>query len=205
LEPRKISELVREKIIWLDYMPESIINLSELADSFKVSRTPIKEALIYLQADGWVLRQGTHFMVTPLSLDRIKEITEIRSLIEVQANIWAMNRITPEELAALDDLEKEILQIDGTSSNKQMIELDVKFHQSLFRAAKNSQLGQLLDRMLGQYLRFWLAIPREIKPQSFFAETREIIQAIKARDEVKLRAASVEHIKRSLDEIMGTS
>ena len=67
-------------------------------------------------------------MVTPLSLDRIKEITEIRSLIEVQANIWAMNRITPEELAALGELEKEILQIDDPSSNNQMIELDVKFH-----------------------------------------------------------------------------
>ena len=204
MEPSKIYELVREKIIWLDLMPESILNLSELAESFEVSRTPIKEALIFLQADGWVLHQGSHFMVTPLSLDRIKEITEIRSLIEVQANIWAMNRITPEELTALGELEKEILQIDDTSSNNQMIELDVKFHQSLFRAAKNSQLAQLLERMLGHYLRFWLAIPREIEPQSFFAETLEIIQAIKAKDEVKLRMSSVEHIKRSVDEIMGS-
>jgi len=204
MEPSKIYELVREKIIWLDLMPESILNLSELAESFGVSRTPIKEALIFLQADGWVLHQGSHFMVTPLSLDRIKEITEIRSLIEVQANIWAMNRITPEELAALGELEKEILQIDDTSSNNQMIELDVKFHQSLFRAAKNSQLAQLLERMLGHYLRFWLAIPREIEPQSFFAETLEIIQVIKAKDEVKLRVSSVEHIKRSVDEIMGS-
>jgi len=204
MEPSKIYELVREKIIWLDLMPESILNLSELAESFEVSRTPIKEALIFLQADGWVLHQGSHFMVTPLSLDRIKEITEIRSLIEVQANIWAMNRITPEELTALGELEKEILQIDDTSSNNQMIELDVKFHQSLFRAAKNSQLAQLLERMLGHYLRFWLAIPREIEPQSFFAETLEIIQAIKAKDEVKLRVSSVEHIKRSVDEIMGS-
>ena len=154
MEPSKIYELVREKIIWLDLMPESILNLSELAESFEVSRTPIKEALIFLQADGWVLYQGSHFMVTPLSLDRIKEITEIRSLIEVQANIWAMNRITPEELAALGELEKGILQIDDTSSNNQMIELDVKFHQSLFRAAKNSQLAQLPERMLGHYLRF---------------------------------------------------
>lgn len=204
MKPSKIYELVREKIIWLVLMPESILNLSELAESFKVSRTPMKEAMILLQADGWVLHQGSHFIVTPLSLDRIKEITEIRSLIEIQANIWAMNRITAKESATLGELEKEILQIKDTTSNKKMIELDVKFHRSLFYAAKNSQLVQLLERMLGHYLRFWLAIPREIEPQSFFAETLEIIQAIKAKDEVKLRVSSSAHIKRSVDEIMGS-
>jgi len=202
VEPEKIYELLKEKIIWLDLMPESILNLSELAQSFKVSRTPIKEAMIFLQADGWVLHQGSHFMVTPLSLERIKEITEIRSLIEIQANTWAMNRITTEESVALGELEKEILQIKDIASNKQMIELDVKFHRSLFQMAKNSQLAQLLERMLGQYLRFWLSMPREIKPQSFFSETLEIIQAIKAKDEVKLRVSSAAHIKRSVDEIM---
>lgn len=202
MEPEKIYELLKEKIIWLDLMPESILNLSELAQSFKVSRTPIKEAMIFLQADGWVLHQGSHFMVTPLSLERIKEITEIRSLIEIQANTWAMNRITTEESVALGELEKEILQIKDIASNKQMIELDVKFHRSLFQMAKNSQLAQLLERMLGHYLRFWLSMPREIEPQSFFSETLEIIHAIKAKDEVKLRVSSAAHIKRSVDEIM---
>lgn len=204
MEPIKIYELVREKIIWLDLKPESIINLSELAEFFKVSRTPIKEAMIYLQADGWVLRQGSHFMVTPLSLDRIREISEIRFLMEVQANIWAMNRATPEELIALGELERETLQIEEALDNTHMIKLDVKFHHTLFKMAKNNQLSQLLERMLGHYLRFWLAMSREIDPQSFFAEAREIIQAIKAKDEAGLRAASERHIKKSVDEIMGT-
>ncbi|MBW2003318.1 MAG: GntR family transcriptional regulator, partial [Deltaproteobacteria bacterium] len=115
MEPEKIYELLKEKIIWLDLMPESVLNLSELAESFRVSRTPIKEALILLQADGWVLHQGSHFMVTPLSLDRIRETAEIRSVMEVQGNIWAMYRITPEELAALGEMEKEILQLDDAT------------------------------------------------------------------------------------------
>jgi len=204
MEPMKIYELVREKIIWLELKPESIINLSELAEFFKVSRTPIKEAMIYLQADGWVLRQGSHFMVTPLSLDRIREISEIRFLMEVQANIWAMNRATPEELIALDELERETLRIEEALDNTHMIKLDVKFHHTLFKMAKNNQLSQLLEKMLGHYLRFWLAMPREIDPESFFAEAQQIIQAIKAKDEAGLRAASESHIKKSVDEIVGT-
>lgn len=203
MEPGEIYELLREKIIWLDLMPESYLNLSELAESFGVSRTPIKEVLILLQAEGWVLRHGSHFMVTPLSLGRIKEITEIRNVMEVQANVWAMDRITSEELASLDELKKEILEIGDVPSNRQLVEMDVKFHRTLFQATKNSQLAQMLERLLIHYLRFWLSIPREIEPRSFFAETLEIIQAVEAKDDVRLRATSAKHIKNSVDEIMG--
>ena len=204
MEPQEIYESLKEKIIWLDLKPESVLNLSNLAESFGVSRTPIKECLILLEAEGWVLRHGSHFLVTPLSLNRIKELTEIRSVIEVHANVWAMHRITPEELITLDELEKEILQINDAASNRQMVELDVKFHLSLHRSAKNSQLAQLLERLLSHYQRFWLSIPREIEQRSFFAETLEIIRAVKSKDEAKLRASSAAHIKRSVDEIMGT-
>ena len=63
LTPKQIYDALKEKIIWLELAPESPLNLSELADAFEVSRTPVKEALIYLQAQGWVLRQGSHFLV----------------------------------------------------------------------------------------------------------------------------------------------
>lgn len=204
MQSEKIYELLKEKIIWLDLMPESVLNLSDLARSFGVSRTPIKEVLILLQGEGWVLRQGSHFMVTPLSLDRIRGTAEIRSVMEIQGNIWAMYRITLEELAALGELEKEILQLDETANNRQMIELDVKFHRILFQGTKNSQLAQILERLLSHYLRFWLSISHEIEPQLFFTDTLEIIRAIKAKDEARLRAASAAHIKKSVDEIMST-
>jgi DNA-binding GntR family transcriptional regulator len=124
--------------------------------------------------------------------------------MEVQANIWAMDRMIPEELAALDELEKEILQLDDTASNRQMVELDLRFHRTLFQGTRNSQLAQMLERSLSHYLRFWLSIPREIERQSFFAETLEIIRAIETKDKARLRAASDAHIKKSVDEIMST-
>ena len=198
----EIHELLRDKIIWLDLLPESVLNLSELADSFGVSRTPIKEVLILLQAEGWVLRHGSHFMVTPLSLGRIKENAEIRYIMEVKANIWAMERITSDELKVLRILKKSILETADVSSNRQLVEMDVKFHRTLFNATKNSQLAQMLDRFLIHYLRFWLSISREIDPKSFFSETLEMIQAVDEKDHDKLRKASIKHIKNSVDEIM---
>jgi DNA-binding GntR family transcriptional regulator len=204
MDPIKIYRLLKEEIIWLNLIPESALNLSELAKSFGVSRTPIKEALIFLQADGWILRRGSQFIVTPLSLDRIKEITEIRSVLEIKANVWAMQRITPEELKTLGELRTKMREIKNMESNKEMVELDTRFHQTLYTATKNSQLAILLDRLLSHYLRFWLSIPRVIDPEKFFYETFEMIKAIESKDEPKLRAASAEHIKNSIDAIMGT-
>jgi len=204
MEPEQIYKQLREKIIWLDLKPEMYLNLSELAESFGVSRTPIKEVLILLEADGWVLRHGSHFIVTPLSLGRIKEITEIRNIVEIEANILAMNRITSGELAALGEIRREIMKIDDMPSNKQLVEMDVKFHGTLFRATKNIQLAQMLERLLIHYLRFWLSIPQKIDPKSFFTETLEIIEAVEGKDEGRLRAISAAHIKNSIEKIMGT-
>ncbi len=203
MDPLEIYANLKEKIIWLDLKPGSALNLVELSKSFGVSRNPITIALTRLDAEEWVVRQGTHFVVNPLTLNRIREITEIRSVLEVQANIWAMHRITPDELDTLRHLKSEINNLDDKSSNKEIVKLDVKFHSILFKASRNSHLATLLERMLCHYLRFWLSFTGNIDRSSFFSQAFNIIKAIEDKDEMRLRAASIEHIKVSLDQIMG--
>ena len=201
----KIYKEIRDKIIWLDFEPEKTLNLTELADSFEVSRNPITLALTRLNAEEWVVRRGSHFVVSPLTIDRIREITEIRSVLEVQANIWAMNRISPEGLAELERFRKDVLQLKDEVSNREIVEMDVRFHRLLYHETKNQQLKTTLNKMLSHYLRFWLSSPNTIKRDTFFKDAMEIIESIETKDEVTLRAASIAHIKASLDEIMGLS
>jgi len=203
MDPLEIYANLKEQIIWLDLKPGNALNLVELSKSFGVSRNPITIALTRLDAEEWVVRQGTHFVVNPLTLNRIREITEIRSVLEVQANIWAMHRITPDELDTLRHLKSEINNLDDKSSNKEIVKLDVKFHSILFKASRNSHLATLLERMLCHYLRFWLSFTGNIDRTSFFSQAFNIIKAIEDKDEMRLRAASIEHIKVSLDQIMG--
>ena len=204
MDPEKIYTALKKKIIYLELSPESVLNLSDLAKEFGVSRTPIKEVLISLQAEEWIMRQGSHFIVTPLSLERIREITEIRLILEVQANIWAMERMTSSESDMLTDLETQIKSFDETSSNLSIVNFDFNFHHSIFNIAKNSQLVKVLERLLGHYLRFWLAIPRQINHQEFFIEALELIDAIRHKDEARVRHCTVNHIRNSVAQIMGT-
>jgi DNA-binding GntR family transcriptional regulator len=199
-----IYEVLRSRIIHLELAPESVLNLSELAEEFKVSRTPIKEVLLTLQAEDWLLRQGSHFIVTPLSLERIREITEIRMVLEVQANTWAMQRINPQELKELEQIKERILVFDASLGNKAIVDFDSTIHHLIFKAARNIQLTTMLERILSHYLRFWLAVPRHIEARVFFSEALQLIDAIVAKDEKGVRECTLNHIRNSVAEIMGT-
>ena len=72
-----IADRLRNLILTRHLRPGERLVQSELAEQLGVSRTPIKEVLLTLHAEEWIMRQGSHFIVTPLSLERIREITEI--------------------------------------------------------------------------------------------------------------------------------
>ena len=204
MDPSRIYETLRSRIIHLELAPESVLNISELAEQFNVSRTPVKEALLALLAEEWVLRQGSHFMVTPLSLERIREVTEIRMVLEPQANVWAMERITPQDLAALHELRDHARGLNPAGGNRPIVDADFAIHHQIWKSARNAQLATLLERLLSHYLRFWLATPRRIDTAVFFAEAFALIEAIEQRDEQRIRETSTHHIRNSVAEIMGT-
>ncbi|MEW6267517.1 MAG: GntR family transcriptional regulator [Thermodesulfobacteriota bacterium] len=205
MDPLEIYNDLKEKIIWLELEPGRALNLEELAQSYQVSRNPVTIALTRLDAEDWVVRQGSHYVVSPLTLDRIREITEIRALLEVQANVWAMYRISSDQLHELKRFRQKLENLSDTISNKEIVKLDLKFHRLLFKASMNNQLAILLERMLNHYLRFWLSLPRQIDKETFFVEAKQIIEAIEAKDEARLRALTAEHIRVSVDQIMGVS
>ena len=203
MDPISIYEDLRQKIIWLELKPGCTLNLVDLAESYGVSRNPVMIALTRLDVEEWVVRNGVHFVVSPLTIDRMREITEIRSIMEIQTIIWAMNRISAEGLRELWALRDEIKTLSAGTTKKEIVQMDYRFHQLLYREAHNQQLQQLLERLLSHYLRFWLSSPQEINPETFFSEALEIIQAIETKDELRLKAAAAAHIKVSLDKILG--
>lgn len=201
----EIYEDLKKKIIWLDLVPDSTLNQAELAETYGVSRNPIIIALTRLDAEDWVVRHGSHFVVCPLTLNRMTEITEIRSVLEMKANLWAMHRITAAGLDELKALGNEIQKLSPRATKKEMVRLDFNFHKIIYRETQNQHLAQLLERLLGHYLRFWLSGRQQIKKENLFNDTLEMIKAIEKKDEVSLRASTATHIKNSLDKIMSVS
>lgn len=200
MNPQKIHEVLRNQIIHLEIEPEHIINISDLATSFNISRTPIKEALILLQGEGWVLRHGSHFMVTPLTLKRLKDNVEIRLALEPQAYVWAMERMNSGHKEELLGIKEEMQTIGVDEPAKSYGMLDQKFHELLLRMTDNQELHILLSRAIGQCLRYWIS-PIEKNKSSYFDTAIKIIDSVLAKDEKALREITSDHIKMSLVEV----
>lgn len=194
MDPLEIYRILKDKIIWLDLAPGVTLNQIEIAQEFGVSRNPVIIALTRLDADKWVIRQGSHYVVSLLTLDQMRNITEIRSVLESQANIWAMNRITPDGLKELIEIEDKIKNLSPVVTKKEMFQLDYKFHCVIYRESHNIQLYQLLTDLLCQYIRFWLSSRQETQKEIFFSEAIEIIQAIST---VRLRIKQFQLVVRT--------
>lgn len=202
MNPQNIFQTLRDKIIWLEIEPESLLKIADLENEFGVSRTPIKEALIQLRAEEWVFGEGSQFVVTPLSMARFRELTEIRTILEVNANVLAMNRISNETLEVLAKQETEHHQFTPETTIRQIAEADFNFHCLIYNATNNKQLAQQLTKLLAQNIRFWLSIPRIVEPEGYHKDVREIIDSIRNKDEKRLRDATFAHIQWAADAII---
>jgi DNA-binding GntR family transcriptional regulator len=201
----QIYEDLKNKIIWNEYKPETTFNLVKLAESFDVSRYPITMALHRLEGEDLVVRNGSHFMVSPISLDRIKENVEIRLILEIQANVWAMMRMQKNELSALETVAEKMSQQNAPVSTVPSLKLDLEFHRIIFKASRNNQVAQILDRLIILFIRYWLSVPFINEEQRNLSNIFKMIDAIKAKKEDMLREASIEHIKDSFEGIMEIS
>jgi DNA-binding GntR family transcriptional regulator len=200
-EQKTILDDLRKRIVRLEIQPEEILNLSELAKQYKVSRTPIKETCLILESEGWLLRNGTQFMVTPLSMDRMREISELRSIVEVQAYVWALRRMSGDELQELRKLKQDILKIGEIADYYTMFDLELRFHLLIHQAVHNTTVKNLLDKCLNHYTRYWLSKKPHITYKTFFKSPLEMIQAFEDRNEARIRKLVVEHLNMSVEEI----
>lgn len=202
MNSKEIFEILRDRIIWLDLAPETILKSSELEQEFSVSRTLIREALLQLRSEGWVFGEGSQFVVIPLSIARFRETEEIRTMLEVEANVLAMNRISDEGLQDLEKVAAEHRNFNPDMTIRKLAEADFSFHRLIYEATQNKQLIEQLTNLLLQNNRFWLSMPRIVKPEEYQHDTVDIIDAIKAKDEKSLRKATLTHIQWAADMIL---
>jgi DNA-binding GntR family transcriptional regulator len=202
VDPINIFEDLKHKIIWLEIRPGATLNLVELAEKYKVSRTPIAIALARLHAEEWVSKHGSHYVVSLLTVEQMRDITELRTVLEQEAANWAMERLTESGRNDLQDLKQRMLELGNETDTFDAVKLDFEFHQIIYRETQNFCLVKIVEKMLCHYLRFWLSRPHPINTRNFFAENLAIMDALLDKDPEELDRAVFRHIRASLDEIM---
>jgi DNA-binding GntR family transcriptional regulator len=151
---RHVYESIRQQILGLELRPGASLDEAGLVESFGVSRTPVREALIRLAADRLViLLPNRGARVAPIELDSIGSFFEALNLCQRAVTRWAALRRTPADLASI---RKEALAFEAATAAHDvgaMSETNLDFHMAIARAAANPHIASAYRHLLVEGLR----------------------------------------------------
>lgn len=197
---------LREMAVSFEFKPEERLNESALSAKFGASRTPLREALNRLVAEGLLtFKNGSGFYCRALNPPRVMELYEARSAIESEVVIRAIERASDTEIQAvvryIDETEPTY---NSTSDLSLLLEMDEGFHLRLAELCNNGELVRLLQN-INDRIRYVRLINLKIlyaENQTVFDEGaklsahRIIIEAVARRDTDAAVAALRSHIER---------
>ena len=194
---------LREMAVAFEFKPEERLNESALSRVLGVSRTPLREALNRLVAEGFLtFITGRGFFCRALSPTRISELYEARQAIESEAVRRVIERATDAEIASLTAYLGETEPLyESCEDIAMLLEMDEEFHRKLAGLAHNAELLKILDNINGR-IRYVRLINLELlrnAPKNNAGQLsahRRIVEAMAARDESAAVAAIRGHIER---------
>ena len=196
----RVFKRIREDILSGKYEQNEELRENTIAQELGVSRTPVREALRQLELEGLVTiipNKGAY--VNGISEKDIHDIYVIRSYMEGLCARWACEKMTDECLKELDEVVELTEFYIRKANTEQIVELDNRFHELLYRACDS----KWLDHMLTDFHHYVervrmksLADPeRAVKSNE---EHRAIVEALRKRDGEEAERLAHEHIIRTI-------
>jgi DNA-binding GntR family transcriptional regulator len=192
-----ITERLRDQILINQLKPGERLIADDLALTFGVSRSMIREALLLLATEGFiniVPRKGT--FVTQMSAKQANDLFEVRLLLEGQVASLAAERRTAENLRDLRETADFGLAAALAGNVDQLPALNTRFHNLLADTADNDYLTETLSRLSN--IIQWVYSRRIIERSTdSWKEHLRIVDAIERMDPAAAKSAAHEHITRA--------
>ncbi len=204
---RATYETLRDMIGSLDLPPGERLVEKDLAARLGVSKTPVREAIALLEADGLV--EATPYrgaIVRWLSRNEIAEQGFLVDALEMPAYPIVVDRISDDELATIDKVAKELVRARRDRNEKRFGQLAVQIHLLLFACTGFPRLLDLIRVVVGPVgLRYDKALvyPFDASWDALLALSLARVDAIRVRDADKVRETVADHRRRlqALNEI----
>ena len=197
----EVADQLRVRIFAHELAPGTWIDEQTLAKEFGISRTPLREAIKVLAAEGLItmkLRRGAY--VTEVNRGDLEQIFTILSLLEGQAAKEAATKAQEKDLNELDDMHLRLEKAAADRNLEQFFEVNVRFHERIIAIANNPWLTDVIaDLRKVLKLQRKDALSRTGRLQSSLSEHREILKALLKRDPIAAEQAMRTHLARGLE------
>ncbi|MBP2231117.1 DNA-binding GntR family transcriptional regulator [Azospirillum agricola] len=201
--PPSLAEMavdrLRGMIIYGDLAPSARLIEPELSERLGISRTPLREALKLLAAEGLVmLRPNRNAIVAPLDAAELTHLFEAEGCIESFAARLAAERMTAADLRRLRGFQGRIEALQGAGALEEYFDINQKIHRLIVSSAKNPALAEAHDRLLGRLARArYFALGAQGRWRESVLEHREILTALESRDGDTAQRLFVQHVGRT--------
>lgn len=188
-----VADSLRSAILQGKFKAGESLKQDEIANELKVSKIPVREALIQLQAEGLVMmRQNRGAVVSTLSLSEIEQIYIMRRALEDIALTRAIPRTTEQDLA---EMEHILNQIELETDLTRWVELNWQFHEALYRPADMPLMQKHIREMHNNVARF-LAVYHldQVVLAASQQQHRDILEAVRAGDSKTARDLLKQHL-----------
>ena len=203
---QRVYDDLRERIVSLDLPPGATLSRGELAKTYDVSLTPIREAMQRLEQDGLIrIFPQSKTVVTKIDVAQLYEAHFLRVAVEAEV----VRRLALSADPALLKKARAILTMQDTLvGNLEEIslfnELDEAFHQTLFAGVGQLNLHALLKAKAGHLSRVRrLDLPKEGKMRSIMKDHWAVLHAIEAGDPPAAQEAMRVHLAGTIKRIEG--
>lgn len=201
---QRAYEGIRELIYNEKILPGELLSENQLAAYFEMSRTPVREAIRRLQAEGLVeIRKGVGTFLKPLSAKDVKDIYEVRKALELVACETSIYQITSEETR---ELQKNLATLLQRSQRGERIEepefsqVDEQFHDLIIARSNNRYIQLLMDQIcfnVERYRRLSFHVSLDLAEST--RQHLELLQYLEQQDLKQLQDGLQKHLDWSLE------
>jgi DNA-binding GntR family transcriptional regulator len=192
-------EDVKARILSSELAGGDLISEGEVADRLNISRTPVREAFLRLQAEGFMkLYPKRGAMITPIARSEARDVVDARNMLETHAvrSVTASPERTEHLVAELREnlqLQKDRIA-DRNLAGYALADAD--FHSALIRAGENALLSQFYATLYDRQVRMARSsVPTDIVAEDVVAAHAALLEAIEARDPDRFEQLLAEHLK----------
>ncbi|MBW2031460.1 MAG: GntR family transcriptional regulator [Deltaproteobacteria bacterium] len=199
-----IAEDIKENIISGRYKPGKRLKEAQLAEKYSVSKTPVREAIRYLEGIGFVeMIPHTMIRVSEINKKEVQDLYSIQNALERLAALEALPNLSAKEYGEMEECAVLMEQYAEKKDYALYSKANNNFHSIIWRASGNERLVEMLQNTHERIQRFY-SVPRRFpdKFKELAADHRKILEAIAQKDADKLETLLRTHLQKQMKYIL---
>jgi DNA-binding GntR family transcriptional regulator len=200
----QLFERLRAAVLNFDLMPGERVSERGLEAAFQASRTPARAALMRLETEGLMQRDGRGWIVAPIDIDEIRALAELREAVETAAVRLAVQRASDADVDGLAELLESGRPAGDDGSEEEVVRAGGDFHVELASLSGNAPMTDAVRGAMTRLARTrWLEVRTPESREHAWNEHRAVVAALRARDGERAAELLGAHIRSTNERLVG--